>query len=292
MNKRSAVYLSLLIVILPFVTILPANATVAPIRVVALDVGAGQSILIMAQEHGILIDTGHAEYTPKIFSRLKAHGAKQLDYLILTHLHPDHAGAYFDIRNAYPKAKLLSNCHPITDSEFMDQAMVRRLHDALGRDPSRRCVKAGDKLSWQGHLLEFLWPHNPEGADLNHHSLVMQITSTKGKKLLIMGDVDRRVENELYKTRQEEWGVEGVDVFIAGHHGAADTGNENFIELIHPKFTIVSVNKNNRNGYPAETTLQVLAKHSSVLYRTDRDGEICIALSEQPRPCGAQRLNN
>lgn len=285
MTRRPGVYIPLLLLVVLFSILPMEKTTAAPLRLVALDVGEGQSILIKDDNHGILVDTGHPGRSFHVLSRLQAHGIKQLDYLILTHLHPDHAGGYFRIRKTFPHTPVLDNCHPIIASEFIDQDHVPRLHDALSVDSLRRCVKAGDTIFWRGHLLEFLWPYKPAGPDLNHHSMVLQIKSYNGKKLLIMGDVDRTVEEKLFNTRQGEWKDQGVDVFVAGHHGAADTGSDKFVELIAPQFAIVSVNKNNRNNYPADKTLQTLAKHSRSLYRTDQDGEICIVLSDQPVPC-------
>lgn len=285
MNNHAAILLVYSILSLLCTILSVEISTAAPLRMVALDTGEGQSILLTDQQHGIVIDTGHAGTAAHVLSRIRAHGVTQLDYLILTHLHQDHASGYFRIREAFPHTPVLDPCHPIIPEEFIAQDMVRWIDDALTSDINRNCVKEGDTLSWQGHQLQVLWPHAPKGSNLNHHSLVLQLVTNTGKKLLLMGDVDTTVEQELARTMRGEWQDGGVDVFMVGHHGAVDTGNEAFLSLIKPHYTIISVNKNNLRGYPAVQTLKTLEKHSRSILRTDQHGEICIELSGQPRLC-------
>ena len=75
-----------------------------------LDVGMDQSILLAEEGQGLLVDTGLAEYGPNVFSRIKDHGVETLDYLILSYLHPDHAGVYFQIRAAWPDTPVFTTC--------------------------------------------------------------------------------------------------------------------------------------------------------------------------------------
>ncbi len=284
-NRRFLADAVIFVSITLFLLVAIESLQAASLRLVALDVGEGQSVLVVDQGHGLLIDTGQAGKTSHVLSRLKAYDVTQLDYLILSHLHPDHAGGYFRVREAFPGTPVLDSCHSINPRLFADQDMVRWVNDALETDSHRRCVKGGQTFSWQGHLVQFLWPYKPAGENLNHHSLVVQIVTSNGKKILVMGDVDTSVELELLKTMKEEWQEHGVDVLIAGHHGARDSSDEDFVALIKPHYTLVSVNENNLQGYPSDKTMQILKTHSQFLFRTDQAGEICLELSERPVPC-------
>ena len=82
----------------------------ADLQVVVLDVGMDQSILLAEEGQGLLVDTGLAEYGPHVLSRIKDHGVETLDYLILSHLQPDHAGGYFQIRAAWPDTPVFTTC--------------------------------------------------------------------------------------------------------------------------------------------------------------------------------------
>ena len=51
-----------------------------------------------------------------------------------------------------------------------------------------------------------------------------------------------------------------------------DVHNKEFINEISPKYSIISVGKNNRYGHPNKETLDNL--EDSKIYRTDKDGSI------------------
>ena len=75
---------------------LPALADSLHIRV--FNVGEGQAVLLQRGEHAVLVDTGHAGQTGSIIKRMHALGIHTLDYLFLTHLHPDHASGLFRVQ--------------------------------------------------------------------------------------------------------------------------------------------------------------------------------------------------
>ena len=66
--------------------------------------------------------------------------------------------------------------------------------------------------------------------------------------------------------------MQDIDVLKVGHHGSKTSSGEEFIESIKPKYSIVSVGKNNRYGHPNGEVLDNLK--DSKIYRTDKDGSI------------------
>ena len=250
----------------------------AETQVVVLDVGMGQSLLLVDEGHGLLVDTGLANYAPHVLSRLQTYGVKYLDNLLLTHLHSDHAGGYLEIRKAWPHASVLESCyfpevlHPDEQDQFLN------IHGALMLDPLRGCLHKGDTMQWRGHEIKVLWPGVFAREDLNYHSLVLLVTFKHGQTLLIMGDANRLVGNRLYEPLQVLVGKRGVDILMVGHHAASDSSDPVFLAAVRPGFSIVSVGADNPYDYPSESSLAVLHKHSRNVLRTDRDGEICFAL--------------
>ena len=68
-----------------------------------------------------------------------------------------------------------------------------------------------------------------------------------------------------------------VDDHFALYRKMADIGsktssNKEFINVINPKYSIISVGKNNRYGHPNKEVLDILK--DSKIYRTDQDGSI------------------
>lgn len=262
------------------------SSHVSALRMAVLDVGEGQAVLLAHKKSGILIDTGHAGMVPRVLRALDDLGVARLDYLILTHLHPDHASGYFRIREAFPSTPVLDNCHPLPAEVQPD--MVRWVSEALAEDTRRHCLAAGDRLNWQGIAIDVLWPQAIKDDSLNRHSLVLLLSRADKQRVLIMGDADQVVERSLLETH---WLREGVDILIAGHHGAADTGDQAFLRAIAPAYSVVSVNSGNIRGYPAEQTLAQLRTWSERVLRTDRDGDLCFGFGKgvERIPCNQAR---
>ncbi len=258
----------------------------ADLKVVVLDVGMGQSVLLVKDGHGFLIDTGLVEYAPYVLSRMNFYGVHTLDYLVLSHFHPDHAGGYFQLREAWPDTPVFDNCHVPEKFHPDEEDFFVNIHTALSQDSLRSCLAAGDILVWQGHKVQVLWPVVTEGTNMNHKSLVLLLKTEKKGSLLVMGDVDKTVENRIKTTLQSLLFPSGVTLYVAAHHAAVDSCDPGFLSVLQPQVSIVSVGQNNLLGYPSDKSVSVLEKYSSTVLRTDRDGEICFTLdSTTATPC-------
>ena len=64
-----------------------------------------------------------------------------------------------------------------------------------------------------------------------------------------------------------------------GHHGSKTSSSEEFINEINPKYSIISVGKNNRYGHPNKEVLNNL--DNSKIYRTDEDGSIMFKIKNK-----------
>ena len=69
-----------------------------------------------------------------------------------------------------------------------------------------------------------------------------------------------------------------IDVLKVGHHGSKTSSGEMFIKEINPKYSIISVGKNNRYGHPNKEVLNNL--EDSKIYRTDKDGSIMFKIKK------------
>ena len=57
-----------------------------------------------------------------------------------------------------------------------------------------------------------------------------------------MGDAGVEVEEDLI----DKYNLKDIDVLKVGHHGSKTSSDKNFINEINPKYSIISVGKNNR----------------------------------------------
>ena len=97
---------------------------------------------------------------------------------------------------------------------------------------------------------------------------IMLAINVERLKLLFMGDSGKIVENYLLKNAV----LGKVDILKVGHHGSKTSSSKEFINEINPKYSIISVGKNNRYGHPNKEVLENLG--NSKIYRTDQDGSI------------------
>ena len=87
-------------------------------------------------------------------------------------------------------------------------------------------------------------------------------------KFMFMGDASITTEKEIL----DKYNLPDIDVLKVGHHGSKTSSSKEFIDEINPKYSIISVGKNNRYGHPNKEVLENL--ENSKIYRTDQDGSI------------------
>ena len=91
---------------------------------------------------------------------------------------------------------------------------------------------------------------------------------------LFTGDISSRIEEKIVKDNP----YLNVDVLKVAHHGSNTSTCEEFISVIKPEYSIISVGKNNRYGHPNDDVLENL--DDSKIYRTDQDGSIMFKISK------------
>lgn len=254
---------------IPLILLITIHANIKniykPARVTFLDVGQGDSILLELNKN-ILIDTGGkinssiAEtYT---IPYLKSLGIKKLNYLILTHSDFDHMGEAVNLVNNFKIEKAIFNCGTYEQSE---KELIKLLNKKNIKYYS--CIK---ELNIDKNKLYFL--QTKEFDNENDNSNVIY-TELNGYKFMFMGDASITTEKEIMSI----YNLPDIDVLKVGHHGSRTSSSIEFINEINPKYSIISVGKNNRYGHPNKETLDNLK--DSKIYRTDQDGSIMFKIN-------------
>ena len=83
-----------------------------------------------------------------------------------------------------------------------------------------------------------------------------------------MGDATAEKEKDI----MDKYNIFNIDVLKVGHHGSKTSSSREFIDKINPKYSIISVGKNNRYNHPNKEVLDNL--EDSIVYRTDEDGSV------------------
>ncbi|MBM9603310.1 ComEC/Rec2 family competence protein [Desulfopila inferna] len=238
------------------------------LQCVVIDVGEGQAVLLQRGEAGILIDTGHFGKKQELQEALQRYGAKRIEAVVLTHLHPDHASGIFGQMADYPQAVIYESGQRLAFHPFLDSYrwVIEKLDSGSWEV---RQLRQGSAISWRNALIEVLWPAQPSGEDLNSQSLVLSVIFA-GKTILIMGDVGKQQEDQLV---QDKLLPGDVDVLVIGHHGAADATGSALLQWTSPEYAVVSVDSDNRRGYPDEMVVKKILESGARLHLTSENGD-------------------
>ena len=153
--------------------------------------------------------------------------------------------------------KVIFNC-----GEFnkLEQNLIKVLDKK--KIPYYSCIK---EINVNDNKLYFL--NEKDYGNENDNSSVIY-TKLNNHKFLFMGDAGVEVEEDLIK----KYNLHDIDVLKVGHHGSKTSSGDKFIDEINPKYSVISVGKNNRYGHPNKEVLNVL--DNSKIYRTDQNGSI------------------
>ena len=91
---------------------------------------------------------------------------------------------------------------------------------------------------------------------------------------MFMGDASITTEKEI----MNKYNLSNIYVLKVGHHGSKTSSSKDFIDEVNPKYSIISVGKNNRYGHPNKEVLDTL--DNSKIYRTDQDGSIIFKIKK------------
>lgn len=263
----------LLIILLTLFAITICFAQENCIKIHVIDIGEGDAILIQTKDKNVLIDTGNILSGYKLVNYLRENNVETINHLIITHYDLDHICGLFFIIPQFKVEKTYDNGLDL--GPFKDSVLYY-YEEILRNKTNYSALKEGDLLKLEDASLEVLWPQEkPHSGSFNHNSLLVML-KVGGLRCLLTGDLDQEAESELL-TKETDL---AADILKAAHHGAQDASSEAFIKKVKPKISLISVDRDNRRGYPSERVLKLLQECSSKVYRTDEDGSIVITIDK------------
>jgi len=240
-----------------------------------INVGEGDCILLETRGKTALIDTGNLVSGPRVVKYLREEGIEKLDYLIITHPHPDHIGGVFFVLPMLKVDKICDNGQDLSGVRKTCE-IYRWYEDLVRKRENYTVLISGARLTLGNLTMEVLWPPGlPISSDFNAFSLVIMVRDV-GFSCLFTGDLTAWGERELLRKKVNL----KADVLKVGHHGAADATTEEFLEAVSPTVAVISVDEANIWGYPSVEVLERLENAGVKIYRTDKDGDIVLSILE------------
>ena len=227
-----------------------------------IDVGQGDSALIVTKNNkSVLIDTGgkvgsnYSLMKSNVIPFFKSIGIRKLDYLFITHGDYDHAGYGIDLVNNFN-----------VKNRFTNKGKYNLLEKKLN-------IKSFNNSYIKIDNVEIYSLNSKHYNNENSDSLVLLVI-IDNYKLLFMGDASINTEKDI----MNNYDIGDVFILKVGHHGSKTSSSEEFINSVNPKYSIISVGKNNKFGHPNKEVLDNLS--NSKIYRTDIDGSIMFKIKK------------
>ena len=210
-------------------------------KVTFINCGQGDSSLVEISDKKVLIDAyGCYEY-------LVDRKIDKIEYIVLTHSDNDHIE---DIKKILEYADVKYVLIPKYDN-FNE---YKRLGNFIEVESDYSFIVNGVKFNILSPIINM--------NDSNANSIVLQF-KMDNIKYLFCGDIT--VETEELLINKYNYRLKS-DVLKVAHHGSISSSKEEFIRMVNPTYSIISVKEFNIYGLPNRKVIERLKKYSKVLY--------------------------
>lgn len=234
--------------------------------VAAVDVGQGQSLVVLSGDETIVVDCGNINSIDDAGdltgSYLCSRGRDDVDLLILTHLHSDHADGVLRMMEYLPVREIVIG----PEMEDPNGLLPDILASAARHGTAVTVLESDSDRSFGGVRLDLFTPGSAGNINERCLSAVIRIGSFD---LLVTGDMNQAAERELLK----EHPLRDLEMLVVGHHGSKNAACEELLAESGACTAIVSSGYNTY-GHPSPDTLERLARFNYKVYRTDQEGTL------------------
>ncbi|MBD5552598.1 MAG: MBL fold metallo-hydrolase [Lachnospiraceae bacterium] len=237
-----------------------------------LDVGHGDSTVILCGEHVMMIDCGDDSQGTKLQNYLTKHGVKKLDYLVLTHPDKDHIGGAPVILTKFPIDQVFQSDY------YKDNKTADKLRQTLEYARVDAITpQVGEEYQLGEAYFTILAPVG-EYEESNNSSIAL-LLHFGDNTFLFTGDAEKEAENDMVENSTTSGLSLKADVYQAGHHGSKSSSKKKFLSAVSPEFAVISCDYQGDYGHPHAEVLNRLREAGIKVFRTDEQGTI-VAVSD------------
>ena len=244
----------------------------SPTRLLALNVGKADCLLLLSEGESYLIDSGYAHTYNALAELLRREEITRLNGVFLTHCDKDHYGGLAYL--AESEIAVDAWYAPAIYYDVKDGEHPMMLA-AAARQQEVEWLNAGDELPLGGGaVLRVLGPLTQNTANENNNSLVFSVENKDGS-LLFTGDMKLEEEYELLEA--DAFGP--ADVLKVPFHGDNTASSQAFVERVSPQIALISTSTAQEPDTPASSILKRYAQVGAQILVTqeyDRGVEITL----------------
>jgi competence protein ComEC len=256
----------------------PATAQ-AQMQIYALDIGQGDSLLIVSPTgKTVLVDTGDVGNQDRIFKALDDHaGGRKIDLFIASHGHSDHIGVADRVIKGSTVATVLDSKFPHTTNVYERylQAVQQSGAQFVAAKPGQTFdIGGGAKITVLAPIRPYFKQNQLHaGATTPNANSVVVRLDYKSFSMIFTGDAEAETEARMISRGASL----KAKVLKVGHHGSMFATSNGFLNAVKPEAAIISVGADNKFHHPTVAALNRLKAAGVRLYRTDLQGEIHIS---------------
>lgn len=271
-------FISLLIVavltVATYISDLPQEATPNVVinemtggtKVCFIDVGQGDSSLIITGDQAILIDGGRNADEQNVTDFINEQGVSSIDLIIATHPHEDHIGGLDAVIENFEVYQILMPDAPYNTQTYED------VITAADENNTEIIYPEGNEFFEfdSGLTLSLLMPSSDfESPSTNDDSIVCRVV-IGDTSILYTGDMETPLEQELMSQFVQ------CDILKVGHHGSNSSSSEEFLDIVQPSIAIISCGFENSYGHPHAEIIERLTDRSVEIRQTQYEGDIIL----------------
>lgn len=237
-----------------------------------LDVGHGDSTLIICGEHAMMIDCGDDTQGMMLQKYLTDHDVSKLDYLILTHPDKDHIGGAPAVLTEFSAEQVFQSAfRKGSETEEMLQQTLKQ----HGINVVTPIVGAEYQL---GEAWFTILAPNGIYEESNDSSIALLLHFGENT-FLFTGDAEKEAEEDMVENSEKPGLSLRADVYQAGHHGDKSSSKRKFLRAVSPEYAVISCDYQGEKGHPDAEVLERMREADIKVFRTDEQGTV-VAVSD------------
>jgi competence protein ComEC len=245
------------------------------LRIVCLDVGHGQAIVMQTPAGNLLFDAGSL-YNRNVGERvvapfLRSCGITQIDAVVISHDDIDHINGIVEVVKDSDVGSVYTSAAFVSKSR--ESGTAKYLADCLSKD-GIELKQLGDAIKLSSQMqIKILWPDKAACEDeslSDNDKSVVSLIEFSGRRILLCADIERFAQQQLLERRQEL----RADVVVVPHHGSIQQHNSEFLKSFGARYLMCSC------GTSYFERLQKRNQGTSdQWFYTARDGAVCVCIN-------------
>ena len=232
-----------------------------------LDVGHGDSTLILCGEQAMMIDCGDSTQGESLQSYLRNQGVTGLDYLVLTHPDKDHIGGSPAVLTEFPVGQVFQSDYKkgSEEEEYLQRTLAYKQIDAV-------VPEVGEEYQLGEAWFTILGPVG-RYEESNDCSIALLLHFGENT-FLFTGDAEKDAEKDMLENSEKPGLSLKADVYQVGHHGSKSSTKKKFLSAVAPEYAVISCDYRGEKGNPDAEVLERLREADVKVFRTDEQGSV------------------